>query len=676
MALSKEELEKEKDYLKEASSIISEKLDALGKEIDVKKEELTEFKKVLWQDKGNIDKVEMTTGLMNSVFEANFMLMKMDYYKKLVKLKYSPYFGRIDFKEDDKDELNKIYIGLAGVEKDLNYIIYDWRSAIAGMFYDYGIGRAKYDAPDGVIKGEIFLRRQYKIENNKILRAFDSSLNVVDDMLQEVLQENSSDKMKNIVNTIQKEQNEIIRNVHDKNLIVQGIAGSGKTSVALHRIAFLLYKIKNLKSSNVLIFSPNNVFSEYISDVLPELGENNTCETTFGDFAKGFIKEFRKVESFTAFIEKFYTKKDNDEKLTAYKLSDKMINVIENYVKEIENNIVIEYDIETKTNKIDKKYLNYILKERFNRLPIFSRVEKMAEHLCDKLGLSYGKYKRSFMKLIKEGLNIKPDYKKIYERMYESASFVNDYGSLEEIKLSKSAINYDDALCFIYLKGLLTGFPYSNVIRQVVIDEAQDYNKMQYIILSKIFKRASFTILGDVNQTINPYYKYDTLEKLSDVLNDKTRYIELNKTYRSSPNIINYANKVLNLKHVSAIRNNNNEPVTFRSDDQLLIKDALELKNKYKSVAVITKNEEEAKYVYDLLKDDVANISIMNDNSKEFDKNFVIVPSYLSKGLEFDSVISYTNKNNVYKKEEMYLFYVVVTRCQHELIIYNAPFTI
>ncbi|HIU40482.1 MAG TPA: AAA family ATPase [Candidatus Aphodocola excrementigallinarum] len=676
MALSKNELIEEKRYLDCASSVISQKLDDLGKEISVKQEELTEFRKVLWEDKGSIDKVEMTTGLMSSEFEAGFMLMKMDYYKKLLKLKYSPYFGRIDFKEKDTDKIYKVYIGLAGVEKDLNYIIYDWRSPIAGMFYDYGIGSCKYESPDGDILGSILLRRQYKIENNKIIRAFDSDLNVVDEMLQEVLDENSSDKMKNIVNTIQKEQNEIIRNVHDKNLIVQGIAGSGKTSVALHRIAFLLYKIKNLKSANVVIFSPNNVFSEYISDVLPELGEDNTSETTFKDFAQSFIKEFKETESFTTFIERYYTKKDDDVSFTTFKLSDEMIDVIENYVKEIENNIKITSDIEIKTDTIDKEYLNYILKERFNRLPLFSRIEKMAEHLCDKYGLSYGKNKKSFIKLIKDNLNIKPNYVKIYKDLYLSNSFKEKYCGVKEIKLNKKIINYDDSLCFIYLKGLLTGFPYSNLIKQVVIDEAQDYNMVQYKIICNIFKRASFTILGDVNQTINPYYKYDTLSKIGDILNDKSKYVELNKTYRSSPNIISYANKVLNLKHVSAIRNSNNIPVQYRGDISYLKNDVNNLKKKYKSVAIITKDEEESIKIYNYLKDDVKDISLMKDSSLDFNKNLVVVPSYLSKGLEFDSVISYTDMNNKYTKDERYLFYVVVTRSQHELIIYNAPFTI
>ena len=479
--------------------------------------------------------------------------------------------------------------------------------------------------------------------------------------------------MKNIVNTIQEEQNEIIRNTKNKHLIVQGIAGSGKTSVALHRIAFLLYKIKNLRSSNVLIFSPNNVFSEYISDVLPELGEENTGETTFHDFAIKYIKEFKSVETFTDFIEKYYTKNEPNEEFVKFKLSNKMIPIIEEYVKEIEDKIMITNDIETKFHKIEKDYLNYLLKERYNKMPLFSRIELMAEHLCDKLGLSVGKMKRTFIKNIKENINIKPDYRKLYTELYISKSFVSVYKSEENIKLNIKKINYDDALCFIYLKGLLNGFPYSNLIKQIVIDEAQDYNEMQYVILSKIFKRASFTILGDVNQTINPYQKYETLEVLTNILNDNSKYVELNKTYRSSKEIIEYTNKILGLKHISAIRRESNIPVKFRDDIKYLINDINNLKDKYKSLAIITKDKEDAIMLYDFLKQQINEISLMEDKDKKFNKNLVIVPSYLAKGLEFDSVISYTSKDNMYTKKERYLYYVVATRCQHELIIYNAP---
>lgn len=672
MALSEKDIKLEKTYLRNTSEEISNQLDVLGKEIHVKEEELTEFKKILWEDKGSIDSVEMQTGMMASELEASFMLMKMEYYKKLLKVQYSPYFGRVDFKENGEEE-KPIYIGLTNVQKDLNYLVYDWRSPIASLFYDYGIGPCMYEAPDGEINGYMSLRRQYKIENGELIRVFDNDLNVVDECLQEVLSESSSEKMKNIVNTIQSEQNEIIRNISNKNLIVQGIAGSGKTSVALHRIAFLLYKIKNLKSSNVLIFSPNKVFSEYISDVLPELGEENTSETTFHDFARSYAKEFKSVETFTDFIERYYTGREKNPKLVKLKLSKDMIPIIENYAKEIENKIMITGDIETKIDVIDKNYLNYLLKDRFNKLPLFARIDKMAEHLCNKTGISYGKGKRSFIKQIKELLNIKPDFKKLYQDLYLSDAFKKVYQEDVILRLNTKIINYEDALCFIYLKGLLDGFPYSNLIKQIVVDEAQDYNEMQYIILSKIFKKASFTILGDVNQTINPYQKYDTLEVLTNILNENSKYVELTKTYRSSNEIIEYTNKILGLKHVSVIRKPNHVPVKFRCDIKDLIKDVNSLKEKYSSVAIITKNKDEAFKVYDYLKDIIDGISLMEESNKEFNKNLVVVPSYLSKGLEFDSVISYTDANNIYTKKEKYLFYVVATRCQHELIIYNEP---
>ena len=675
VALTSKELKLEEKYLENASFEISNQLDDLGKEIKVKDEQITEFKKFLWEEKGSVDSVEMTTSLMASEMEAGFMLMKMEYYKKLLKIQYSPYFGRVDFKEDDEDEKKKIYIGLTNVTKDLENIIYDWRSPIASLFYDYPVGNAMYEAPIGNIKGYMSLRRQYKIEDKKLIRVFDNDLNVVDDCLQEVLSESSSEKMKNIVNTIQSEQNEIIRNTNNKHLIVQGIAGSGKTSVALHRIAFLLYKIKNLKSSNVLIFSPNNVFSEYISDVLPELGEENAMNTTFHDFAKKYIKEYKTVETFTDFIERFYTGKEKNKKLVSFKLSNEMIKVIEDYAKEIEDKISITGDIETKFEVIEKRYLNYLLKERYNKLPLFQRIEKIAEHLCDKTNTPQGK-KRSFIKQIKELLNLEINYKKIYEKMYLSNSFEKEYGKKEIVKTNIKQINYEDSLCFIYLKGLLNGFPYSNLIKQVVVDEAQDYNLMQYIILARIFKRASFTILGDVNQTINPYQKYETLSILTNVLEENSKYVELNKTYRSSSEIIEYTNKILNLGYVSAIRKPNNVPVKFRNDISLIQNDIEDLRKKYNSVAIITKSKEEAIEHFDKLKDTIPGISIMEESNKKFNKNLVITPSYLAKGLEFDSVISYTDKNNIYTKDEKYLFYVVATRAQHELIVYNSPDTL
>ena len=240
--------------------------------------------------------------------------------------------------------------------------------------------------------------------------------------------------------------------------------------------------------------------------------------------------------------------------------------------------------------------------------------------------------------------------------------------------INKNVINYEDALIFAYIKGKLEGFIYESTIKQVIIDEAQDYSKLQYLIINEIFKKADFTILGDINQNINPYYHYDSLEDLKDIFRGQTKYLELLKTYRSSPEIIEYTNKILNLKHVNAVRKNTNKPVVIRKDVEYLkdslIKDIKELQSKYKSTALITKDDRQAEALYNLIKDDI-NISLVDATTKSFTKELIIVPAYVSKGLEFDSVIIYNDRNNSYRKNERNLLYVACTRCQHELYIYN-----
>ena len=537
----------------------------------------------------------------------------------------------------------------------------------------------KLEHPEGIIKGNILNKRQFKIENAKLKRVFDNNLNIDDDLLQEVLASESNEKMKNIVNTIQQEQNEIIRNVEDKTLIVQGIAGSGKTSVALHRIAFLLYKIENLNSKNVLIFSPNQVFSEYISNVLPELGEDNTMQTTFHDFLKVHLSEFNQVESFTSFVARYYKYQEKNPKLVKYKQSDEVIEYVDRFVTNLTNKTRFENDYITHDFEITKEELNDLLKDRYSKLLLFDRITAIAEYYARKYYNCNKSKQKSIESNLYKILNIKKDYKKIYKDFLRSEEFSEGYtGTITEKEITDTTahklIKYEDACLMVYLKGLLQGFDYQGGIKEVVIDEAQDYSKLQYIIISKIFKRSGFTILGDVNQTINPYYKYYSLNELNTIFND-SKYLELSKTYRSSPEIIEHTNKILGLKFVSAIRHENNRPVIIKVEKndlkQQLIEDITKLQSTSKSIALITKTDEESDYLYELLKDDVKGINILSGSSKEFNKNLVILPSYIAKGLEFDATIIYTRKNNSYTEDEKYLYYVACTRSQHQLIIYN-----
>ena len=668
MELSKNEVMLEEKRLEDTVNLIRSKISVLGQELYERDDKVLEFKKFMWDNRSDMDPAELKTMMSDNDLEIRMMMNKGEYLQKLFKIQNNPYFGSIVFKSDDG--IDEVYIGITHVTDDDNkYYVHDWRSPICNLFYDYEVGKANYLAPMGRIYGEITRKRQYTIKDAKLLHVFDNNINIDDELLQEVLASESSDKMKNIVNTIQAEQNKVIRNTDDKNLIVQGIAGSGKTSVALHRIAFLLYKIDNLKSNNVLIFSPNKVFSEYISNVLPELGEDNTMQTTINDFLDMEIKEFKKVETFTDFIERSYSEK-NDFDFIKYKQSDKVYLDIDKYIDNITNKLKFIDDLFTRDYSYTIDELNYMLKDRYSKFPISERIKFMADKISENnFNGSLGKSKK-IMKELYDRLNIKLNLLDTYIDF-----FISEYSDIRRdisyIKNNKNIINYDDACLYVYMKCKLFGYNYNTYIKEIVIDEAQDYSLGQIKLISKIFKNASYTILGDVNQTINPYYKYDSLEDLCNIL-PSSKYIELTKTYRSTEEIIEYSNRVLGLKHVSAIRRNEKMPVIEREEDNLLEELTIDIDksmNSGKSLAIITKNMDECNMIYELLKS--KGISKIDGNSKKFNRNFIVTPVYMAKGLEFDSVIIYTDKNNRYNIDEKYLYYVAITRAQHRLVVYN-----
>lgn len=676
MGISKEEYVKEEKILSKVQKLLGDTLTSLGKDVYHDEEDFTEFKKMMWENSGSFDAGEMQQVMAATSQEAERVLQKQRYFKKLCQIKNKPYFASIVFK-DDRGKIWNIYISLTYLkDDDFNNILYDWRSPICSLFYDYEVGPCSYIAPGGEYFGELKRKRQYKIENCKLIGVFDNSLNIDDEILQEVLARESSDKMKNVVNTIQQEQNQVIRNLEDHNLIVQGIAGSGKTTVALHRIAFLLYRLENLSSNNILIFSPNPIFTEYISDVLPSLGEDNTLQTTFNDYLSYSINEYKEVEPFTDFVARYYTYQVDDVELVKYKQSDEILDDLDKYLNYyVERAEFIESFYEDEINYVDREQINHLLHYKYDRLPLFERVEEIAEKLSSDFYDGSCKKKGTFRKLLKEHANFKRDFKEIYKGFFLSPFCKVTLTEREIDKfIKKKVLYYEDALLFAYIKGVLAGFPYEQQIKQVVIDEAQDYNKLQYIIISKIFARADFTILGDINQNINPYYHYNSLEELNNIFKNGSKYLELLKTYRSSPEIIEYTNKILNLNHVNAIRRDNHKPVLFRRHledlkEQLLL-DINYLKENYASVAIITKDDREAEKIFNLIKDDVS-ISYINLETKKFKRDLILVPAYLAKGLEFDSVILYNDRKNSYKKNERNLLYVACTRAQHELYIYN-----
>lgn len=665
MKIEREEFERERNYLNKTVSLIRKKISKLGQELFDDDSKVLEFKKLIWDTHTEMDPNEMRSMMAESDLQVSIMQSKGNYLQRLFRIQNKPYFGSIRFKEEGSEEEDNIYIGITHVEDKLDYYVHDWRSPICSMFYDYETGPASYKAPSGIIKGNIIKKRQYIIEDAELKHIFDNDLNISDSLLQEVLAEESSDKMKNIVNTIQEEQNKVIRNTEDKNLIVEGIAGSGKTSVALHRIAFLLYRIPNLTSSNVVVFTPNKVFSEYISNVLPELGEDNTYDMTFYDLLCQNINEYKDIENFTDFISRYYKGNVDNYDMVKYKQSDEIIKDIDNYINNllstIKFNDKLEYD---DFIEIDTEELNNMLNYKYNRFPLFERIKEISKRIASNNYEGSTKNASSIEKKLKELLNIKLDLKDIFNNFYQS-----EYSKYKD-KVNDKYLYYEDACIFLYIKSLLVGFNTNHVIKEIVIDEAQDYNKLQYLIIKKTFKTSNYTILGDTNQTINPYYKYNSLEELTSIF-ESSKYITLTKTYRSTGKIIDYTNKILGLNHVTAIRNDKASDIIFRNNitKNDFLTDINNLKTISKSIAIITKNDKEAEKVYNMLKDDLDIMLI--DGFGHIKRDLVVVPSYVAKGLEFDSVIIYTDTNNKYQEKDKYLFYVACTRAQHNLIIYN-----
>ena len=637
MGISKSDLLLENKKLESTIDIIRKEISNLSTDLYDKETKLREFQTMMWDNRAELDAAEMKTLRTSNDLEVFFLEQKAKKFKRLYQIQNKPYFGRIDFESNDVK--NEVYIGITNVEKDLNYYVYDWRSPICSMFYDFGVEDAYYIAPEGKIEGRVTLKRQYQIKDAKLDNVFDTTINIDDDVLQSVLKENSSDNMKNIVNTIQKEQNEVIRDDKTNNLIVQGIAGSGKTSVALHRIAYLLYKIEYLNSNNVLIFSPNNIFQEYISNVLPELGEDNTLITTFHEFASKYISEYWRVEPYSTFLARYYKNEYQNNDLIKFKLSDEIVSILENYANTITNLCRFTNDIEYNEIAIDKNELNDLLKNRFDKFPLFMRFDHIAEKINNRYFRGKKQDKVRIKALLMKSINVTTNLKDIYKEFFDSQEFLYAYNGQfnrnENIKnLNKKVLNYEDSSLFIYLKFLLSEIPYKVSTKLVVIDEAQDYTLLQYKIIKKLFKNANFTILGDINQTINPYYKYDNLNILETIFNNSTKYIELNKTYRSSKEIIDYSNKILDLSHSCAVRREINIPVKVYEtlDYNELIENISRLKSIYNKVAVITKSIDEATEIYEHIKDDIKGINVVDIDTEHYNKNLVIIPAYAAKG--------------------------------------------
>lgn len=625
-----------------------------------------EAKMYMVKNRGEIDPHEMFQNEQSLKQIDNYGAFMVKVRDKIDKIKDSPYFARIDFKLKDMGDEYKYYIGRFAFDYEDELLILDWRSPIASMFYDYEIGKAGYDAPIGWVDGEITRKRQFKIKNGKLEYALESSINIQDDILQKELSHTSDEKMKSIISTIQKEQNQIIRNDKADTLIIQGVAGSGKTSIALHRIAFLLYRFKDkISANNVIILSPNKVFGDYISNVLPELGEEPLCELSFENIAEVQLERIINFESERDPLE------INDDKWTErvrFKSTLDFVKLMDSYIKQMPNKIFIPEDYTfgsfiAKSDWIQNRF------EAYNKYPVKRRLEKVAEDIhyrfeTDNIMEEDLPRVKSILKNLNGMLTIKNTltlYKDFFKQMDISNMFV---------MASKKTLEWSDVYPFIYIHAAYEGIQEDKVIRHIVIDEMQDYTPIQYAVINLLFK-CKKTILGDFGQLVNPNHTH-TLDDMRQLYNDG-ELVTLNKSYRSTFEIINFAKKIQDISSLEPIERHGEEPSLLKcnneQDEINKIKTEIEefKKSDNATLGIILKTDNDAKAIYDALREEYS-VHLISPESSSFTKGVSITSVKMSKGLEFDEVVVPSVNNKTYYSDyDRSLLYIACTRAMHKL---------
>ncbi len=649
--------------------------------------------------------------------------------EKLKSMVNNPYFGMFTF--EDSEKISDIYLGKKTLmDKCNNMVIYDWRSPICSMYYDYNIGNAEYvNNMEKKEKGKITKKRQIIIKDGVLKDVDEQDTLSNDSVLLKYLRENSDARLKSIIATIQREQNKIIRSPLRGDYIIQGTAGSGKTTVALHRIAYLVYnEAKNISESDFMILGPNKYFLNYISDLLPDLDIKNVSQLTFEEIAMKYMGISKvKLESKNKTLQEVLAG-NVSAKVIEDKSSIEYLKLLENFV-DLYVNSHLKDDIEYEGMKICsadeiKRYLNksvfstdkgYAEKANQYMKILIKKVKDNSDDLTHDVWLKYREEYLGLPKdsprrkeILEEVDKIQKEIKKgcptsiknyfkfmkvnpiiIYQAFLENLNVLvqDKQTSQKEIqdytlsRISKKQIGFEDLSPLLLINYCLNGIKDFKDFSYLVIDEAQDLSLAQYYVLKKLFPSARFNVFGDVNQSIYDYQSIHDWDELNNVIFDnKASMLDLNKSYRTTVNISDASNLILN--HLGQ---NNSECVARMGDEVVTNDDISEvtlisqikslLDKEYQSIAIICKDEKESANVYKKLSKLGLDVSVITEKNEEYHGGLCIMPSYLSKGLEFDAVILY-NANNVNYTDnniDSKLLYVAMTRAMHELYVnYNG----
>lgn len=612
----------------------------------------------------------------------------------------SPYFARIDFKFDDGDLFEQIYIGRTSLKEESTYemYVYDWRSPIASVFYRFVLGQAFYDSPGGRITGEVNLKRQYEISNGKLEYFFDAEVHIVDEFLRKLLSQNTSTKMKTIVETIQKDQDIVIRDMENDLMMVQGVAGSGKTSIALHRAAYLMYQglSSTLSANNIIIISPNTLFEQYISNVLPELGENNVVSVVFEEILSKILQK-NSIQSRNQFLENLITSPLSFRVMKSsieFKTSRQFIEVLNLFINDLPHKWIAFEDVYYEGTCIaSKKTLKQKIIAR-PETPLGVKLHQLEGYILELYrAAKKKKINNSEFFIIKNEiqkfteLNIENLYRKLLsdrEYFYRLAKDGKHPDCIEDIldrtleNLDNNFLSYDDAAVLAYLKLKIYGTNRYKNIKQVVIDEAQDYYPLQYEIFNCLFSHSKFTILGDINQTLEKQENLSFYEQIRKILNKKkSSLITMDKSFRCTNEILKFSLQFIEQRpDIKSFNRNGEEPHIYVAPDRLSFQTMLleEVKTcqelGYRTIGLICKTEKNSKFLHFSLKDSLDVALIKNGSDTDLQGVFII-PVYMSKGLEFDAVLLCdANASNYYSEDDKNLLYITCTRALHRLNLF------
>ena len=709
------ELEKEKEKLKTTIEIISKILD---------------YEKIDLENLNNKymgDREELWQMIHRKNVHINNLEIALD----------KPYFARIDFTfEKDGKEIT-IYIGKNGIIDNNNIVVTDWRAPISSLYYDAEVGNCSYEAPNGIINGNMSLKRQFEIKSGELQEYFDVDLVSQDNLLQKYLNSNNDTRLKSIVSTIQKEQNSVIRKKLSDNIIIQGVAGSGKTTVALHRIAFLVYNyMKNIQPNQYLVIGPNSVFLKYIQSVLPDLDVDGVEQCTYEGFVKNYIEENININSSDEKVFKIISEKKNTD-IDKFKCSMKYQKMLEEFMKLYFYSItskpltlgdfeIVSEELITKTfqntengfsNNLNSRIENTIEKLcRYieeNRSEISHRYSDYAYNLFktasnedeeNKLRNMFSKDRAEITKNCRSTIRkyfskSKMDTTKLYKLFISTISDFDTYHyeKLDELKkltmqnIKNNSYDFEDLAALLYIKLLTNPNKDYKSIKHVVVDEAQDLGEFNFFSIKEALPNATFSIFGDLAQSIYDYRGINNWEEVNKAMFDnKGEIINFNKSYRTTAEIMNVADDVaesigLNRSDL-VIRHGDNVKMTevehSKNIPEYIAQKIYEYKQKgYKTIAIISKTDLLSNHINEELQKLGINIPNVTANDDLNDEKFKIctISNQLAKGLEFDAVIINDANGSVYSSYnnlDMKLLYVAITRALHELdIVYAGKIT-